>query len=112
LSANKSTDLSDAVFVSACQKVTSAEYEQQKMATQSALADLLDSLVHNENISEKEKKAKLKMVSFPMCMCKTAMGLHPWVDSEYVLSLFPSIQFSKQYPEIYAARFGSASVKH
>ena len=99
------------MFVSACQKVTSAEYEQQKMATQSALADLLDSLVHNENMSEKEKKAKLKMVSFQTCVW-VPWVLHSWVDSEYVLSLFPSIQFSKQYPEIYAAKFGSASVKH
>lgn len=111
MSANKSTNLSDAVFVSACQKVTSAEYEQQKMATQSALADLLDSLVHNENMSEKEKKAKLKMVSLQTCVW-VPWVLHSWVDSEYVLSLFPSIQFSKQYPEIYAAKFGSASVKH
>lgn len=63
LSTKRSTNLSDAVFVSSCQKVSSAEYEQHKMATQSALADLLDSLVHNENMSDKEKKAKLKMVS-------------------------------------------------
>lgn len=80
MSANKSTDLSDAVFVSACQKVTSAEYEQQKTATQSALADLLDSLVHNEKISEKEKKAKLKMVSLQSHLCITAIS--PWVDDE------------------------------
>lgn len=63
LSKNKSTSVSDVAFVSSCQKVSSAEYEQQKTATHSALADLLDSIVHNENLSDKEKRAKLKMVS-------------------------------------------------
>lgn len=103
MSAKNSTDVSDAAFVSSCRKVSSTEYEQQKMATQSALADLLDSIVHDENISEKEKRAKLKMVSLHTCVYITVLT---------VSCLLSSIQFSKQYPEIYAAKFGSASVKH
>ena len=68
MSKNKSASISDAVFVSSCQKVSSAEYEQQKTDTHSALADLLDSIIHNESLSDKEKKAKLKMVSWVACL--------------------------------------------
>jgi hypothetical protein len=43
--------------------VTKQEYEEQKQfGTQRFLGDLLESIVHDEKINEKERKKKLKQV--------------------------------------------------
>ncbi|CAB4033829.1 Hypothetical predicted protein, partial [Paramuricea clavata] len=47
--------------VAFCLRVTKQEYEEQKQfGTQRFLEDLLDSIVRDEKINEKERKKKLK----------------------------------------------------
>lgn len=47
--------------VAFCKRVTSQEYEEQKrLGTQRFLTDLLDSIVNDEKINEKERKKKIK----------------------------------------------------
>jgi len=68
-------------FVPYCQQVSVAEFEQQRlMGSQEALSSLLEDLIKNKNISQRDKKRHLKqvctiiagMVGFSdlkMCVC-------------------------------------------
>lgn len=61
-----------------CSQISSAEFEQQKLAaSQKAMEELLEMLLTDQNVSEKERHKKLK-------------------------------QFQKLYPEIYRRRFPSS----
>ncbi|XP_034035337.1 DEP domain-containing protein 1A [Thalassophryne amazonica] len=61
-----------------CHQISSAEFEQQKLASsQKAMEELLELLLADQNMTEKDKRKKLK-------------------------------QFQKQYPDIYRRRFPSS----
>lgn len=48
-----------------CRQISPREFEEQKLSvSQAALADLLENLIKDKNMSVKEKKKKLKMVFF------------------------------------------------
>ena len=46
-----------------CSQVSVSEYEKQKLSgSQLALAELLEDIIHNKNMTEKDKKRRLKQV--------------------------------------------------
>ena len=51
-------------FVPYCQQVSAAEFERQRlMGSQEALSSLLEDLIHNKNLSQRDKKRLIKQVS-------------------------------------------------
>lgn len=58
-----------------CKQITPQEFEEQKVSTsQAAVAELLENIIKDKNLSVKEKKKKLKQVSLfhllVQCLCE------------------------------------------
>lgn len=76
-----------------CSQVTVQEFENQKLSSsQQALRDLLDNITKDEQMSDKEKKKRLKEVC---------------VFFANKISFYRSYprQFKTNYPEIYSRKF-------
>ncbi|KAM9824657.1 DEP domain-containing protein 1A-like [Neosynchiropus ocellatus] len=75
-----------------CRQISGAEFEQQKtMTSRQAMEELLEILLTDQNLSDRDRRKKLKQVS----SCQT---LHP--EPKLIIVA----QFQKQYPDIYSSR--------
>lgn len=53
-----------------CKQITPQEFEEQKVSTsQAAVAELLENIIKDKNLSVKDKKKKLKQVSYFIFFC-------------------------------------------
>lgn len=62
-----------------CKQITPQEFEEQKVSTsQAAVAELLENIIKDKNLSVKDKKKKLKQVSLfhllLQCLCEGRKG--------------------------------------
>lgn len=52
-----------------CKQITPQEFEEQKVSTsQAAVAELLENIIKDKNLSVKDKKKKLKQVRFHLLL--------------------------------------------
>ena len=67
--ADEDNDDVESPFIPYCQQVSVAEFEQQRlMGSQEALSSLLEDLINNKSISQRDKKRHLKQVCVTMVL--------------------------------------------